>query len=178
MRVLFLLIISVLNISLQISMPNLFHLAILPNTSLVLVVCYSYLRTDIEGALLGLGVGLMQDILFSQVLGYYALIYFIVGYVSNHILKHIMNLNVLPVLFLNFISTFLFSILIYFSTYFFRGKLDIFHYMYSISFFEALENALVSIPIFYLLYFVDAKLRVREQKTTKYYHPFKTNNKF
>ncbi len=178
MRVLFLLLISIINISLQISLPNFLDLTILPNTSLVIIVCYSYLRTDIEGAFLGLVIGLMQDILFSQILGYFTLIYFVVGYVSSHILKHFMNSNAIPIFLLNFLATFIYSIMIYFFTFFFRGKLEFFYYMYNITLFEAIANAIVSIPIFYLLYFLDSRLRVREQKTTKYYTSIKPNNKF
>ncbi len=169
MRVLVLLLISILNISLQISLPNFLGLSILPNSCIVIVVCYSYLRTDVEGALLGLTIGLMQDILFSQVLGYYALIYFIVGYISSHMLKHFMNSNIIPIIILNFIATFMYSTMIYFFTYFFRGKLEFFYYMYNITLFEAIANAVISIPIFYIIYYIDDKLKTREQKTTKYY---------
>ncbi len=169
MRILILLIISIINISLQISLPNFFGLTILPNSSIVIIVCYSYLRTDVEGALLGLTIGLMQDILFSQILGYYTLIYFVVGFISSHMLKHFMNSNIIPIIILNFIATFMYSIMIYFFTYFFRGKLDFFSYMYNITLFEALANAVISIPIFYIIYYVDDKLKIREQKITKYY---------
>ncbi len=172
MRTFILLIISVITLSLQISIPNFLDLAILPNVALVLVICYSYIRSDIEGALFGLAVGLMQDALFSSIIGYYALIYFIVGYISNHILKAFLNLNVIPVVFLNFIVTFIYGFMIYFLSFFFEGKFDIFNYMYHIMFFEAIENAVVSIPIFYFIYFIDSKLKVREHKTTKYYNSF------
>ncbi len=178
MRILILTLIAIINISLQISIPNLLGLTILPNTSLVLVVCYSYLRSDIEGAFLGLGVGLMQDILFSQILGYYACIYFVVGYVTSHLLKHFMNSNIIPIILLNFIATFMFSTMVFFFTFFFQGKLEFFHYMYNITLFEAIANVVVSIPIFYVLYFIDKKLKVREQKITKYYTSIKPNNKF
>ncbi len=172
MRTFILLIISIVTLSLQISIPNFLDLAILPNAALVLVVCYSYIRSDIEGALFGLIVGLMQDCLFSSTIGYYAFIYFVVGYISNHILKAFLNLNVIPVVFLNFIITFIYGFMIYFISFFFEGKFDIFNYMYHIMLFEALENAVISIPIFYFIYFIDSKLRVREQKTTKYYNYF------
>ncbi len=172
MRTFILLIISVLTISLQISVPNFLDLPILPNVALVLVICYSYIRSDIEGALLGLAIGLMQDALFSNVIGYYAIIYFIVGYISNHILKAFLNLNVIPVVCLNFIVTFIYGFMIYFISYFFEGRFEIFNYIYHIMLFEALENAVISIPVFYCIYYIDSKLRVREQKTTKYYNSF------
>ncbi len=178
MRIFILAFLAIINISLQISLPNFLDLTILPNTSLVLIVCYSYLRTDIEGAFLGLGIGLMQDILFSHILGYYAFIYFVVGYVSSHLLKHFMNSNIIPIILLNFSATFMYSIMVYFFTFFFQGKLEFFHYMYNITLFEAIANTVVSIPIFYVLYFIDKKLKVREQKITKYYTSIKPNNKF
>ncbi len=172
MRTFILLIISIITLSLQISVPNFLGLDILPNIALVLVICYSYIRSDIEGAIFGLMVGLMQDALFPNIIGYYAFIYFIVGYISNHILKAFLNLNVIPVVFLNFIVTFIYGFMIYFLSYFFKGRFEIFNYVYHIMFFEAIENAIVSIPIFYFIYFIDSRLKVREQKTTKYYNSF------
>lgn len=178
MRIIFLLIIAILNVSLQMSIPNVLDLTILPNTSVVLVICYAYLKSDVEAATFGLLVGLLQDILFSQVIGYYALIYFVVGFVMSHLLKHFMNSNIIPIVLLNFIGTFMYSIMVYLFTYFFRGKLQFFHYMYNITLFEALENVVVAIPIFYLLYFADERLKRREQRQTKYLTSFKPKNKF
>lgn len=177
MRIFVLFIISILNISLQSSMPNYLDLDILPNTSLILVVCYGYLRTDFEGALYGLAVGLMQDIMFSEYIGYFALIYFLVGFVTSHMLKHFMNSNAIPIFLLNIIGTFMYSIMIYFFTFFFRGRLDFIQYMYNITLKEAIANAILSIPVFYFMYFIDNKLNKREQRTTKYLTSFKPNNK-
>ncbi len=172
MRTFILLIIAIVTLSLQISIPNFLDLAILPNVAIVLVICYSYIRSDIEGALYGLMIGLMQDALFSDIIGYYAFIYFIVGYISNHILKAFLNLNIIPVVCLNFIVTFIYGFMIYFISFFFEGRFEIFNYMYHIMFFEAIENAIVSIPIFYFIYYIDSKLKIREQKTAKYYNSF------
>ncbi len=169
MRLIVLALVAIINIALQISLPNLFNLAILPNTSLILVVCYSYLRSDIEGAGFGLFVGLLQDILFSSVLGHFALIYFIIGFVSNHLLKNIMNSNVLPIFLLTMLSSYIFNILLYFFTFFFKGRLEFFDYVYKIMIPESILNAVMSIPIFYLLFFINNKLEKREEKPAQYY---------
>ncbi len=173
MRLIVLALIAIINIALQISFPNIFNLAILPNTSLILVVCYSYIRSDIEGAGFGLFVGLLQDILFFNLLGHFALIYFIVGYISNHLLKNIMNSNVLPIFFLTMISTYIFNFLFYFFTFFFKGKLDFFNYIYNIMVPESILNAVMSIPVFYLLFFINNKLEKREEKPAQYYSSLK-----
>ncbi len=173
MRIFLLILIAIINISLQISMPNFFNFSVLPNTSIVLVVCYSYLRSDVEGATYGFFVGLLQDMIFSSYLGYFAAIYLFIGYVSNHILKHVLNLNVIPVFFITIISTFLYNIQIYFISYFFRGNFSLLTYLYKIVLPEAIMNAILTIPIFYMLYFLDTKLRKHELKPAKYYTSLK-----
>lgn len=173
MRIFLLILISIINISLQVFMPNLLHLSSLPNTSLILVVCYSYLRSDVEGATFGFFVGLLQDILFSSMLGYFAGIYLFIGFISNHILRYTLNSNIIPVFFLTIINTFIYNIIIYFISYFFNGNFAFLTYMYNIVLGEAIANAILSIPIFFVLYYIENKLKKREQKPAKYYTSLK-----
>lgn len=53
---------------------------ILPNTALILIIIVALLKGKYFGAFFALIMGLIQDILFSSVIGVNALIYFIIGY--------------------------------------------------------------------------------------------------
>lgn len=51
-----------------------------PNTGLILIVIVGLRKGKYYGGFFGLALGLVQDIIFSQVIGVNALIYFIFGY--------------------------------------------------------------------------------------------------
>ena len=56
---------------------------ITPNLSLILVVFWGILQGSQRGRRLGLWIGLLQDFLFCRVLGYYGLVYYLLGHVSG-----------------------------------------------------------------------------------------------
>lgn len=60
-----------------------------PNTGLVLIVVVALLKGKYFGAFFGLTMGLVQDILFSSVIGVNAFIYFIIGYIIGSAKKSI-----------------------------------------------------------------------------------------
>ena len=53
---------------------------VLPNTSLIIIVVIALLKGKKAGGIVGLLIGLLQDIIFSSVIGVNGFIYFFVGY--------------------------------------------------------------------------------------------------
>ncbi len=58
------------------------------NLFIVFIICLAMLYGRDWAAYTGLGLGLMEDVMFSNVLGVHALIYFLIGYVSGKLLKN------------------------------------------------------------------------------------------
>ena len=56
-----------------------------PNLLLIVVFSFGFIRGRTEGMLIGFFSGLLMDICFSNVIGYYALIYLIIGYINGMI---------------------------------------------------------------------------------------------
>lgn len=76
-----LIIIILINIVFQSSiLPYLTLFGFMPNTGLVLIVIIALRQGKYYGGFFGLGLGLIQDILFGQAIGVNALIFFILGY--------------------------------------------------------------------------------------------------
>lgn len=80
---------------------------IFPSTLFVFLVCYSIINGYVEGIIIGVGIGLLQDIYMPGVLGINMLINMIIGILSAKVGESIFKeKSIIPIL-----STFLLSML-------------------------------------------------------------------
>ena len=87
-RIITLAILIILCYILQVSVFSYFKLAgIIPNIMLILVVSFALMRGQIEGLLLGFFTGLLIDIMAGDALGFYALLYMLIGYTNGLLCK-------------------------------------------------------------------------------------------
>ena len=63
--------------------PNIGFLSVVPDMSLCVAVSFALLEGSLQGAIMGLGCGLLIDITCGSSLGFYALQYVIVGYLAG-----------------------------------------------------------------------------------------------
>ena len=63
--------------------PHLALASIKPNLMLIVTAAYGFMRGPKEGMLIGFFSGLIIDIQFGNILGFYALIYLLIGYVNG-----------------------------------------------------------------------------------------------
>jgi len=56
---------------------------VIPNLTLILIFSCGFVKGPVFGRRLGLVLGLMLDILFSKVIGFYGLLYFLLGHFSG-----------------------------------------------------------------------------------------------
>ncbi|MFV0502907.1 MAG: rod shape-determining protein MreD [Lachnospirales bacterium] len=134
-----------------------------PNTSIIIIISYAYLREDLESGAIGFISGLLQDVFFGGILGFYALLGFFTGYVSSKFFKRFYSINPLPVLFMVFTGTFFYETIFYFFHFLFRAKLNYIYYFNNIILIEMVYNVLITIPIYYFIYNIDRKLLIREK---------------
>ena len=57
--------------------------SIVPNLLLILTVSFGFMRGKKEGLFVGFFAGLLLDIMFGTVIGFYALIYMYIGYLNG-----------------------------------------------------------------------------------------------
>jgi rod shape-determining protein MreD len=146
------------------------HIAIfgvMPNIALLIVVSFSVLRSDVEGAIIGLLAGLLQDIMFGRVIGINALLFMAIGYICGKPFKDFYRENYLLPLLLVIAATFFFEFGYYVTNFLFRNKLDFLYYMRKIILTEMCYNAFLSIPVFRLIYSVNAYVEKIEKPRRK-----------
>lgn len=121
-----------------------------PNLLLVLTASMGLMRGEKEGLLTGFFCGLLLDIFYGSILGFYALVYLFIGY-GNGKFHHLFSDEdiKLPMVWIAF-SDLAYGLLIYFFLFIFRGKFEFRYYFLHIIVPELIYT-IVAMLVFYQL---------------------------
>lgn len=159
MLIIFMIIIIISNLILQGSVLPFFNfLVFLPNLGLISVIVISIFEGKYYGAFFGLFMGLFQDVLFADVIGVNALIYFLIGYAIG-VLKTSLNTEnlIIPIIF-TAIGTVIYNIMYSLGMYFLSKNITL----------EISAKRIISIEILYncILAFILYRLFVKMFRTS------------
>ncbi|PKM95925.1 MAG: rod shape-determining protein MreD [Firmicutes bacterium HGW-Firmicutes-1] len=134
------------------------------NLLIMTVVSFSLMRGKLEGAIIGFFIGLMQDVFFGSVIGFYALLYMYFGFFSGYLNKALYRDNLLiPILAIS-VSDLILNLFIYIMTYLFRGRTDFPYYFTNIILPELVYTTLVAVFVYKFYMFVNEKLDSVEKR--------------
>ena len=164
MRILITAFIIFLNFILQTTLFRLLAIrGIFPNTALILVTSYALLRGSKEGAIIGGCCGLLMDIFFSKMIGFYTLLYLAMGLLFGRSQKTFYRENyILPVIFCT-ISTVLYQAVLYITGFVFRGEGNILYFLFSVLVPELVYTAIVTIILYRILFGINEWLELKEK---------------
>ena len=136
---------------------------IFPNTALIIVTSYALLRGSKEGAIVGGFTGLLMDIFFSKMIGFYTLLYLAVGLLFGRSQKNFYRENyLLPIIFCA-ISTVLFQAVLYITGFLFRGEDNLLYFLFSVLLPELVYMAIVTILVYRILFGINEWLELKEK---------------
>lgn len=136
---------------------------VFPNTSLILVVSYALLRGRKEGAIFGVGVGLLFDVFFGAFFGAYTLLYAGIGYYIGRNEKQFYRENfILPILFCISATAF-FEGLHFLGAMVFQQYGDVFYFAFSVLLPTLVYTVIVVVPIYRFLFGVNEWLELKEK---------------
>lgn len=168
MRIFILGLIAIINLIVQSTFSVYFNpFFILPNTMLIIVISYSISRNDIEGAIYGFLNGLLFDIMFGRIIGLYALIGVIVGFISAKPFKELSPNNLFLSTSVIFIMSIFYNFMFYVLAYLFRGRVSLGTYFIDIILPESILNALFAIIIYPIIFFINRRLEEYERPKRK-----------
>ncbi|NLM04653.1 MAG: rod shape-determining protein MreD [Clostridiales bacterium] len=136
--------------------PFLNILNVVPNTNLILIVCYAINRDKNKSTILGFTIGILQDIIFGKVIGLNALIYMLIAYIISSINKNIFKENALIAFIFTICSTLF---------YYLMGLMLIYPLGYNTTFANIFKNKLLveliynSILSFFIYNYISKKLK-------------------
>jgi len=136
-------------------------LGVTPETALIFTVSYGILRGDVEGAIFGFSAGLLQDIFSGGPLGMFALMGFLIGYVSGKPFKDFFKDNYFLPFFIVLFAIMAQQLVVYVASYLFLGFTNLPFFALNIILPKTIYTVILSIPLYSLLHFINGRLERR-----------------
>ena len=137
---------------------------IIPNLMIVVTASYGFMRGRKSGLLVGFFSGLLMDIFFGDILGFYALIYMYIGYLNGVFKKMFYPEDIKLPIALIVGSDFLCNFVIYILTFFLRGRFQFSYYFLNIIVPEMVYTIIITCVLYPLLLLVEGCLERREKE--------------
>lgn len=137
---------------------------VVPNLLLIVTVAFGYMRGEKEGLFIGFCCGLLVDCVFGDVVGLYAFIYMIVGYLNGLVNKVYYSDDIVVPVILVAASDFIYNFFYYMFEFLLRSRLDFFFYLRRIILPELIYTVLVSVVLYKLLHTINSWLERMEQR--------------
>lgn len=138
-----------------------------PNLLIILTSAFGFMRGKKCGTIIGFFSGLLIDIFFGEVLGFYALIYMYVGFANGTFHKIFYPEDIKLPLFLIAISDVAYCFITYFLMFLLRSRFHFPYYLVHIILPEVVYTIVVTILIYPVILFINKKFVALEQRRAK-----------
>lgn len=140
--------------------------SISPNLLIILTSSMGFMRGKKEGMLIGFVSGILLDIFYGSVMGFYALLYMYMGYLNGLFRKLFFPEDIkLPMILIS-ASDLICNLFIYFFQFLFRGRFEFSFYLSHIIIPEWVYTILVTIFLYFILLKINQKLEMTEKRST------------
>ncbi len=139
-------------------------LAAKPNLLLILTVAIGFMQGKSEGLMTGFFCGLMIDLFYGPILGFYALLYLCAGYFSGRFSQIYFDEDVKIPLILTAVTDIAFNIAVYVVGFLLRGRVGFFGYLKGIILPEVVCTLLFTIVLYRLFYKINYSMVEKEKK--------------
>ena len=164
MRILLTSILVFVNFILQTTLlPYLSIGGVLPNTALIIVVSYALLRGSISGAMVGFFSGMLMDIFFGTSIGFYALLFLLAGLAIGRSQKEFYRENYLLPVIICSLTAMVYESIVFITGFVFQGETNILYFLLRLLIPAAVYTAVVTVPIYRLLFGVNEWLELKEK---------------
>lgn len=123
------------------------------------------MRGKKEGMMVGFICGLLFDIMFSDLIGFYTLIYTVLGYANGFFRKIFYADDIKLPLILIAASDFIYGNIVCIFMFIMRSRFKYFYYLKSIIIPELIYTILVTLILYSLILHINKKLEAKEQRS-------------
>ena len=138
--------------------------SIAPNLLLILTVSFGFMRGKKTGLWTGFVCGLMIDMFYGNLLGFYALVYMTAGYITGFCYKIYYDEDIKVPMILIAVCDIGFNLMVYCLQFLLRGRIDFFYYLRRIMIPEMVYTILITLVFYRILYKINHKLVELEMK--------------
>lgn len=136
-----------------------------PNLMLIVTASFGFMRGTREGMMVGLASGLLIDTQSGEMIGFYALIYLLTGYVNGLFEQIYFDEDIKLPLFLIAGSDLIYGLVIYVLTFLLRSDFNFLYYLNSIIVPETIYTIVITLVVYPLLLFINHKLEAEEKRS-------------
>lgn len=135
-----------------------------PNILIILTSSFGFMSGKKEGMIIGFVSGLILDVLFGNILGFYALIYMIIGYLNGFFSSIFFPEDIKLPMVLITSSELVYCLLVYLFKFLIQGKIRFGYYFMHIILPEIVFTVLVTILIYKGILFINEWLLDNERR--------------
>lgn len=137
---------------------------VMPNLLLIITATFGFMRGRDEGMIVGAMCGILTDIFFGGIFGFYTLIYVFIGYL-NGFFKYIFYPEdiKLPMILVT-VSDFLYLMLTYMCLYLLRGRANLGYYFVHIILRELVYTVLITIVLYKIIVYINEFIETYEMR--------------
>ena len=136
-----------------------------PNLLIIVTSSFGFMRGKKEGMVVGFISGLLIDIMFNDLIGFYALIYTLLGYANGFFRKIFYDDDIKLPLILIAASDFLYGHIVCIFMFIMRRRLDYFYYLKSIIIPELIYTILITLILYQVILRINRSLETEEKRS-------------
>ena len=140
---------------------------IVPNLLIVLTASFGFMRGEKCGLLIGFFSGLLIDIFFGSVIGFYALLYMYIGYANGKFSTIFYPEDIKLPIILILGSDFFSGIICYVILFLLRGRFDFRYYFMHIILPEIVYTIVVTLFLYPIILWTNRRLEQREKRSER-----------
>ncbi len=137
--------------------------SITPNLLIVITSSIGFMRGNKEGLITGFFCGLLIDIFYSDIMGYQAFIYMLIGYGNGYFKQIFYDDDIKLPLILIGTSDFLYGMFIFLISFLLRSKFDFIFYLQHIILPELVYTLLFTIVLYQIIRKINSRLEIYEK---------------
>lgn len=139
--------------------------SVTPNLLIVATSAFGFMRGKKEGMFVGFLSGLMIDIMFGDLIGFYAITYMLLGYANGFFKRIFYDDDIKLPLILITASDFLYSHIVYMFMFVMRSKFQYWYYLKNIMIPELIYTILVTLILYQIILHINKKLELEEKRS-------------
>lgn len=140
---------------------------IVPNLLIILTSSFGFMRGEKDGLIIGFFCGLLSDIFYGDVLGFYALVLMYIGYINGKFSRIFYPEDIKLPIALIVVSDLSYGVICYILMFLLRGRFDFPYYFTRVILPEALYTTVVTIAFYPVFLKINEKLEAKEKRSAQ-----------
>lgn len=137
---------------------------VVPNIFIIIASTYGFMRDETEGLLAGFFCGILCDVFYGNILGFYALLYMMIGFINGKFSRIFYPEDIKLPMALITLSELSFSTVCYVLLFLLNGRFNVLWYFMHLILPELIYTILVTLVLYPVILFVNQKLDAFERK--------------